>query len=183
MPGFTIHIAVAKQYLNKHKNEIINEEEFLNGTIAPDLDETMSEICKDKNKSHYGIWNIFPNITNIDVFLNDSSVDINKDYWKGYLLHLLTDFYFYNKTFFNECLEMENNNGNIYYDYDCLNKDLIERYQITILENIKKYMNFIDGTPKYLDKDKLINFIEKISSLNLDNQIKIILEKGMEGLN
>lgn len=183
MPGFTIHIAIAKQYLNKHKNEILNEKDFIKGVIAPDLDETMYEISRDKNKSHYGTWHILPVETNIDMFLNDSSVDINNDYWKGYLLHLLTDFYFYNKFFLKECLKMKNNNNNIYYDYDCLNKDLIERYQITILENIKKYMNFIDGTPKYLDKDKVIIFIEKISSLNLDNQIKIILEKGMEGLN
>lgn len=183
MPGFTIHIAVAKQYLNKHKGEIINEEDFIKGAVAPDLDETLSEISKNKNKSHYGTWHILPVVTNIDMFLNDSYVDINNDYWKGYLLHLLTDFYFYNKIFLNECLKMKNNNDNIYYDYDCLNNNLIEKYQIIIFENIKKYVNFIEGTPKYLDKDKIISFIEKISNLNLDDQIKIILEKGMEGLN
>lgn len=183
MPGFTIHIAIAKQYVNKHKNKIINEEEFIKGVIAPDLDETMSEISKNKNKSHYGAWYILPVETNIDIFLKDSSVDINKDYWKGYLLHLLTDFYFYNKTFLNECLEIKKNNDNIYYDYDCLNKDLIEQYQIILLKNIEKYINFIDSKPKYLNKYKIINFIEQISNLNLDDQIKIILEKGMAGLN
>ena len=37
MPGFVIHIAVAKEYINKHKNEIKDEKEFLNGVVAPDL--------------------------------------------------------------------------------------------------------------------------------------------------
>jgi len=183
MPGFTIHIAVAKQYLNKHKNEISDEEKFITGVIAPDLDETMTQICKDKNKSHYGKWYAFPLETNIDKFLEDSLVDITNDYWKGYLLHLLTDFYFYNKVFKDEYLELEKNNDEFYYDYDCLNKTLINKYEILILENIKKYMNYIEGKPKYLDIDKVINFIEEISSLNIDDQIKIISEKGMEGLN
>ncbi len=45
MPSFLIHIAVAKQYLKKHKE--YDEKEFIKGTIAPDLIE-------DKTKSHYG---------------------------------------------------------------------------------------------------------------------------------
>lgn len=34
MPSFTIHLAVAKKYLETHKQE--NEQEFLKGVIAPD---------------------------------------------------------------------------------------------------------------------------------------------------
>ena len=29
MPGFTIHIAIAKEYAKKHKNEINSMEEFI----------------------------------------------------------------------------------------------------------------------------------------------------------
>ena len=36
MPGFVIHIAIAKEYERKHKNEIKNTEEFIKGAIAPD---------------------------------------------------------------------------------------------------------------------------------------------------
>ena len=36
MPGFTIHIAIAKEYARKHKEEIRNIDEFIEGTIAPD---------------------------------------------------------------------------------------------------------------------------------------------------
>ena len=48
MPGFTIHIAITKEYVEKHKNEIKNENEFIEGTIAPDLNEEMTEIAKNK---------------------------------------------------------------------------------------------------------------------------------------
>lgn len=182
MPGVTIHIAIAKSYIKKHKSEIKDEQEFINGSIAPDLDETMMQSAKDKNITHYGKWGILPVQTNIDKFLEDPIVDINKDYYKGYLLHLLTDLYFYNKIFKEECFEMKKNNDKLYYDYDCLNGILIEKYKIDILENIKRNMCIIDGSPKYLDKDKIINFIEEISSLNLKDIIKIVKEKGMEGL-
>jgi len=54
MPGFTIHIAVAKRYIEKHKSEIKSEEEFIKGAIAPDMNEKMDEIAQDKSKTHYG---------------------------------------------------------------------------------------------------------------------------------
>lgn len=183
MPGFTIHIAVAKQYFKKHRAEIRSEEEFIKGSIAPDLDETMTKKAKDKNKTHYGKWGILPVETNIDQFLEDPKVDINKDYWKGYLIHLLTDYYFYNIVFKEECLIMSKNNDKLFYDYDCLNEELITRYKINILDNIKGNMRVINGEPKYLNKEKVINFIEKISSFSLDEQINIIMQYGMEGLN
>lgn len=36
MPGFTIHIAIAKEYAKKHEKEIKSMDEFIEGTIAPD---------------------------------------------------------------------------------------------------------------------------------------------------
>ncbi len=99
MPGFTIHIAIAKEYVEKHKNEIKNENEFIEGTIAPDLNEEMTEIAKNKSVTHYGKWGKYQVETNIKEFLEDEKVKIDKDYWKGYLLHLIVDHYFYNKFF------------------------------------------------------------------------------------
>ena len=182
MPGFVIHIAVAKQYFNKHKFKIKDEEEFIKGSIAPDLDDTLTQISNDKNKSHYGKWYVLPVEINIDEFLADKNVDINSDYWKGYLLHLLTDYYFYNYIFKDEALKVESNNDYFYYDYDCLNSELMEKYHVPLYENIKKYVHCINKKPKYLDKTKIINFIDKVSDLDLENEIKIVNKKGMEGL-
>ena len=182
MPGFVIHIAIAKQYIKKHKNEIKDEKEFIKGIIKPDLNEEFTEVIKNKSTTHYGAWGNYEITTNIDQFLKDEKVDIKNDYWKGYLLHLLSDHYFYNIDFNEEMKQIIENNDKFYYDYDCLNKTLINKYEIEQMQNIKKYMNFFDGEPKYLKIDRIIRFIEKISDFNIEEQIKIIEEKGMEGL-
>lgn len=182
MPGFTIHIAIAKQYIKKHNTEIKNEEEFIKGSIAPDMNEKLDGPAEDKSKTHYGKWGKYEVTTYIDEFLNDTEIDIQQDFWKGYFLHLVTDHYFYNKFFKEEHQEVIKNNDRFYYDYDCLNKELIEKYNLTILDNIKKYMNLYDEKPKYLKKLKVVHFIDNISNIDIQEKIKVIKEDGMEGL-
>lgn len=182
MPGFTIHIAIAKKYIEKNENEIKNEDEFIKGVIAPDMNKQLDGPPEDKSATHYGKWGKYEVTTYIDKFLEDSEIDITQDFWKGYFLHLLTDHYFYNKYFKKEHEEMMKNNDRFYYDYDCLNKMLIERYKIEVLDNIKKYMNMFDEEPKYLKENKVIEFIEEISNMKINDKVEIIKQKGMEGL-
>ncbi len=182
MPGFTIHMAVAKEYIKKHENEIKNEDEFIKGVIAPDMNENLDGSAEDKSKNHYGKWGKYEVTTYIDEFLKDFTIDMRQDFWRGYFLHLLTDHYFYNKHFKKEHQEMVKNNDRFYYDYDCLNKSLIERYQIHVLDNIKKYMNMFDDKPKYLIETKVIDFIEEISSMDIQDKTEIISQKGMDSL-
>ncbi len=185
MAGFTIHLAVGVQYIEKHKNEIENEQEFIKGIIAPDLNETMTDIEKDKSKSHYGKWGSYNYCIDFNKFLDNKTVDIKKDYFKGYFLHLLTDYYFYKIDFLNECTRIIKCNDTFYHDYDCLNETLLKKYSKIDkyeLNSIKKYMNILKEEPKYLKFNKIINFIEKISSFDIESEVKIIKEKGMEGL-
>lgn len=179
MAGFMIHLAIGKRYIEKHKLEIENEEEFYRGIIAPDLYEGN---YKNKSESHYGMWGDYQAITNIDEFLKDSKVDMSKDYWKGYFVHLLSDYYFYQKDFCNEYSEIIKNRDKFYSDYDCLNKELIEMYDIPKLDNINNYINYIERQPRYLKRDKVVEYIEKVSDFNIKDEVKIIKEKGMEGL-
>ena len=74
------------------------------------------------------------------------------------------------------------NNDRFYYDYDCLNKSLVERYQIQVFDNIKKYMNMFDEKPKYLKESKVIDFIDIISDMNIKEKAEIIIQNGMKGL-
>ena len=37
MPSLTIHIAIAKEYYKKNKLKIDNYDDFISGTIAPDI--------------------------------------------------------------------------------------------------------------------------------------------------
>lgn len=184
MPGYIIHMAIAKQYAKKHNSEIRNEDEFIKGVIAPDMNEKLDGPAKDKSKTHYGKWGKYEVTTYIDKFLEDTKINMEQDFWKGYFLHLITDHYFYNKHFKEEHQEMIKNNDRFYYDYDCLNKELIEEYKlnINISAKIKKYINIYNEEPKYLKKSKIVNFIDAISNIDIQEKIEVIKEKGMEGL-
>ena len=41
-------------------------------------------------------------------------------------------------------------------------------------EHINKYMNYIDGNPKYLNKEKVLKFIEKVSQMSIEERLKNI---------
>lgn len=170
MPGFAIHIAVAKQYIKKHSSQIKDEEEFIKGTIAPDLNQDMTQISTNKNETHYEEGKT--NKVSISNFLKDPKVNIEQDYWKGYLIHLITDDYFYHKYFKKETREIVEKKDSFYYDYDCLNEKILEYYQIEPLEMIKKYINILQANPKYLELDRIISFIEEISNIDIEDQIK-----------
>lgn len=184
MPGLTIHIAIGKEFVRKNKEKIKSKQEFIKGTIAPDLNETMTELTNNKSVTHYGEWGNNQVKTDIKLFIDDRNVNIQQDFWKGYLLHLLVDHYFYNKYFKIEHEETIRNNESFYNDYDLLNYYLISRYNIKILSNIKKYMSISKKglSPKYLKLDKVIDFIDEMSSINLEKEIEIIEREGMEGL-
>jgi len=142
MPGFTIHIAIAKEYAKKHEKEIKNMDEFIEGSIAPDYIPIEN---KDINKSqtHYGKWGDWARddqIIYLDKFLQDEKVDLSRDYWKGYFIHLLTDDYFDRIYFREEAKQAKKNHDTFHTDYDCLNAEMIKRYHLEVMEKIKKYM-------------------------------------------
>lgn len=172
MPGFVIHIAVAKEYMNKHENEIRDEKEFLNGIIAPDLIPKLNKNIT-KSESHYGKKGFSDIEAHLDLFLADPKVDITKDYYKGYFIHLVTDNEFYLNYFKDETQKVMNNKDSFYYDYDCLNERILKKYEIVLIEEIKMYMKSIKGTPKYLKPEKVVNFIEEMSNINLKEQEEI----------
>lgn len=180
MPGFTIHIAVAKAYAKKHQKEIKNMDEFIKGTIDPDY---ISIENKEIHKSvtHYGIWGDWTKDDQkiyLDQFLQDKKVDLSKDYWKGYFIHLLADDYFDRIYFREEAKQAKKNKDTFHYDYDCLNAKIIKKYNVEVMEKIKKYMNETKEEPKYLKIEKIIQFIEEMSDIDLEQQVKLIEKKN-----
>lgn len=150
MPGYVIHLAVAERYLEKHPNKSENYEDFIEGVIFPDG-------VKDKSKTHYGNGS---SNSNLPDFLNEHNLENSFD--RGYFIHLLTDYLFYNKyidTFSKE----------IYNDYDILNKELITKYHITLPDKAKKHVSFnASGSLKILSLDLVNTLIEEISELDID---------------
>lgn len=147
MPGFVMHLAVAQEYLKKHNEKY--SKEFMKGTVAPDF-------TSDKSKTHYGKS---PSYTNLYKFLESN--ELNTDYNKGFFLHLVTDYLFYNR--YLERIEKMT----LHNDYDIINKYLIEKYKIDLIEEVKNSVHFKDGKPEILTFELACKVIDEVSMLDL----------------
>ena len=161
MPGYIIHIAIAKEYIRKHKEKDENIKEFIDGTIQLDL-------IKPKSESHYGKS---PAYTNLKKYLENNKID--NSFKKGEFLHLIADYLFYN--FYLDKIDKEI----IHNDYDILNNDLIKKYEINYIPNrVKNNIFFKEGKTKILDKNLILKVIDEISSLNIYEVEKEVMENN-----
>lgn len=151
MPGYVIHIVVAQEYCKK--NNIKNYKKVIEGTIHPDF-------ANDKSQTHYGKS---PAYTNLLEFLKHN--EINNEFNKGFFLHLITDYLFYNK-YLTKLVKPQ-----IYNDYDFLNKQLIEKYKVILPESVKDKVFFKEGLPKIINLEMVDNIINEVSNLNLEEVI------------
>ena len=80
--------------------------------------------------THYG-----PSSSQVNLYNFLKEHELNDSFTRGYFLHLLTDYLFYNKyiNFFSK---------DIYNDYDILNKKLIKKYDVKLPDKVKKYVFF-----------------------------------------
>ena len=154
MAGYAIHIAVAKEYLRKHKG--YNEQEFIKGTIYPDT-------VKDKTKTHFG-----PNSAscNLNKFLETYSIE--ESYYAGWFLHLIVDIEFYGDYLNNWDKRKDTDKQKLFQDYDILNKELIEKYEITFPKEIEEFAIFKEGELTYIKRETIYDFIDKISSISIE---------------
>lgn len=157
MPGYVIHLAVAKEYLKKSKNRNENEEEFINGVIFPDSVE-------DKAITHYGEKS---SKSNLYEFLKDKNV--NNSFNRGYFLHLLTDYLFYNKY-------VDRMTKDMYNDYDITNKKLIDKYNVELPNEIKGSVFFKEGDLQILSYELLYKMIDEISNMDIDKIAKDVIK-------
>ncbi len=149
MAGYVIHLAVGVEYIKRHKNEIKNYKEFIEGIIYPDN-------VSDKSLTHYGE-------KSSKVHLKDFLVEheINTSFEKGYFLHLITDYLFYNKF-------LDYFSKKIYDDYDMSNKYLIEKYKVKIPEEVKNKIFYKCGGTKLFTLNSISKFIEKTAQYDLE---------------
>ena len=174
MASATIHLAIAKKYLEKH-NEL-DYEKVIAGTLYPDA-------TKDSNKTHYteayrGKDNLshVRSKVNLYNFLNENkSLD---NFKLGWFLHLVTDYLFFEECFTEEYLLNTSYNDfcrDLYFAYDHLNLYLTQKYQIS-KDDYKDYPSeYHQGLPYencILSKDAVDAFINRVSSIDLDKYIK-----------
>lgn len=146
MPSLAIHYAIAKKYLESHKEE--NEEEFYQGTIAPDIRAWNDT---DTGKLHYG-----KNSNNPDLNRYYQEVGLNSSYNRGYFLHLLTDYLFYHRILDEYSIEIEE-------DYQRLNKKIVEKYDLDLPSDIRERIYFEDGEITEIDEQKVYHFIDSVA--------------------
>lgn len=164
MPSFTIHLAIADEYMKKHPGEITNKEDFIYGTIAPDL-------TREKSITHYyGNTDLNP----IDFREYFRAQYDASDFHKGYFLHLISDEIFYLIEYGIEYKrDVAGVHTNLYDDYYYINKELREKYNINNFPyEIEMFGEIKEGFAKYLDVDRVCNFIDKVSNVAINDQIK-----------
>ena len=193
MPGFNIHLAIGKRYIEKQKNKkdvIKNENSFYNGLVAPDLvtDKKISHYTTETNRNNLEKYLLGK--VRLDLYLKDNKVET--DFEKGVFLHLLTDYLFFNKFFekeFIKNIDYQDFVRDLYYSYEMTNEYLNKKYNIDfsifgdrLEKNIRKNKKEKKLEDSDLKEKKLIfsekdldEFIEKISSINikeLENEIR-----------
>jgi len=195
MPGYAIHLAVGKQILNNIN--ISNENAFLLGCLAPDI---MTTSISQKQKSHFS--NDIDHISdkpNIELFMKKYGNRMEEPFIQGVYAHLMVDKWFYSdylpkltdriKIKFSK--EKMFSKDGIYRDYNILNKQLIDTYNLNAnLVNIETNMDELEtdtgqagidkvkmkfekacaeGKTQFIDFDSLKEFIE-------ESAIKIVTE-------
>lgn len=183
MPGIVVHLAIANKYLENNNTKTINQEEFIKGSIAPDLNQTFDRTLsqEEKDLTHYNDGEKLQALVSAKRFFNDKKVNLSEDYWKGYFLHLFADYYFYNDVFAETYKKVIEANSSLYEDWDAINKTLIPKYNVKHVNNyLDRYMNINDSEPKNFTTEEIIDFIEKVAQINIQEEIEILKENDMK---
>lgn len=90
-----------------------------------------------------------------------NEIKIDNSFNRGYFLHLITDYLFYNRylEFFSK---------DTYNDYDITNGPLIKKYNVNLPESIKNKCFFKEGETKVFSLNLAEKVIDEVSDLDID---------------
>ena len=137
MASAIMHLCIAKE-VNKYLH--MDERALLLGSIAPDLSKELGET---KEISHFLDHSSEDDLPNIDHFLRKYRQDFHNPFTMGYLIHLLSDKYWF-RDYINAYISRYTHDKDkktltysalrsvIYNDYTNINIDLIEHYNLSL---------------------------------------------------
>lgn len=137
MASAIMHLCIAKE-VNKYLH--MDERALLLGSIAPDLSKELGET---KEISHFLDHSSEDDLPNIDHFLRKYRQDLHNPFTMGYLIHLLSDKYWF-RDYINAYISRYTHDKDkktltysalrsvIYNDYTNINIDLIEHYNLSL---------------------------------------------------
>ena len=174
MASAVMHLCIAKKVNDYLKQDI----KILSlGAVAPDISK---QIGQTKDASHFLSGKSEDFVPNVDAFLAKYREEITKPFELGYLIHLLTDMYWFRDFIPNYIKKYEKDNNQtgitytglsnlIYNDYTNLNSILIDEYN----PEIDVFMNPIDY-PKTKIKEIPVNalplIVDKMSFIIMESQ-------------
>lgn len=137
MASAIMHLCIAKE-VNKYLH--MDERALLLGAIAPDLSKELGET---KEISHFLDHSSEDDLPNVDRFLRKYRQDLHNPFTMGYLIHLLSDKYWF-RDYVNTYISRYTHDKDkkaltysalrsvIYNDYTNINIDLIEHYNLSL---------------------------------------------------
>lgn len=181
MASVAMHLAIAKKYLEKHKE--LDYKEFIKGTLYPDAETNSIKLHYPKSsimgEFAIGVYD------KVDLYAFLTDYPKLNDFELGYFLHLVTDYLFFHECFTRDYLintKREQFCKELYHAYDCLDSYLFAKYHIT-KEDYKAYPSeYYPGIPYeecLLSKDLVNNFIKRVSFIDLDKYINKVQEFGV----
>lgn len=178
MPCPSIHLAIAKKYLERHPN--LDYQKVIDGTLYPDADEDNDKThYTDKNRGSDNVSHVRGKV-NLYAFLEEHPT-LN-DFELGWFLHLVTDYLFFEECFATEYLmskSYEEFCKELYHAYYCVNLYMEEKYNIS-KEDFETYPDeYFPGIPYedcILPKEMVDLFIDRVNSIDLDKYILKIKE-------
>lgn len=167
MASLAMHWIISDLYLAKHRED--NYDEFLSGAMAPDITgDKMATHCSYFNKNDMYVDRLHKKV-DIIKFCNTHS--INTSFERGYFLHILTDYIFYNSYMANiESLQnLVDAREDVYNDYRILNGYLVKKYGIdmSVLPECGRDRRL--GKYKYITNESIDNIIQYCSSIDIIN--------------
>lgn len=177
MASMLIHLAIAMEYMKNY--EIKDKDSFLQGVIDPDLISMQSYEAKlqahysDDRNDNMSLKEHFATKTNLLKYLNSNIID--SDYKKGYFLHLVNDYFFFNHFLYKP--QYENDKSvfpNLYNDYEKLAKYIRQKYNVDD-SNTPWYDRSQDGEPTLFSKNEIDDYIHKCAKIDLTNIAEVIL--------
>lgn len=172
----TIHLAIAKEYLKKHKE--LDYKKIISGTLYPDgVEDSDGAHFTDMSRGSDNLSHVRGKVDLYAFLKEHPSLD---DFGLAWFLHLVTDYLFFEECFSEEYLlsrTYDEFRDELYFAYTHINLYLSEKYHI-LDSDYKDYPGeYYPGEPYetcILPIDMMDNFIKRVASIDLDKYIQKI---------
>jgi hypothetical protein len=176
MPGVVIHLAVAKEYLKKQS--LTDKMRLFEGSLAPDDAENPATTHHSSLDFHNDALSFLNG--KINIYETLSNFDLNTDYGRGYFLHLITDYEYYNlvkRQRDYSCMPYRELKDSLHHDYNVTTSHFKEKYDIVLPDYLKRFDSELEGDPVALSLEQYDDFVKRMGEINLEEYYRALLNE------